>query len=120
MLKKLRFVHLYLGCVFAPMLVFFALSGIWQTKAFDFIKNKPTYFSILQKLSTIHTGRGLKTGGFNSVYLDWFAVIMAVALIVTIILGVVMAFKYGRGKIAAICVASGIVVPLVIIYLTHR
>jgi hypothetical protein len=30
-MQKLRSVHLYLGCLFAPMLLFFAISGIWQT-----------------------------------------------------------------------------------------
>jgi hypothetical protein len=30
-MKKLRLLHLYLGCIFAPMLLYFAVSGIWQT-----------------------------------------------------------------------------------------
>lgn len=29
-MKKLRSIHLYLGCIFAPLLLFFAVSGIWQ------------------------------------------------------------------------------------------
>ena len=30
-MKRLRAIHLYLSCVFAPLLLFFAISGIWQT-----------------------------------------------------------------------------------------
>jgi len=29
-MQKLRQIHLYLGCFFAPMILFFALSGVWQ------------------------------------------------------------------------------------------
>ena len=30
-MKTLRTLHLYLGCIFAPILIFFAVSGLWQT-----------------------------------------------------------------------------------------
>src|SRR6478672_8450976 len=46
-MQKLRSLHLYLGCLFAPLLLFFALSGIWQTLGW----NTP----LLQKLSSLHT-----------------------------------------------------------------
>ena len=29
-MKRLRQLHLYLGCVFAPVLIFFAVTGSWQ------------------------------------------------------------------------------------------
>src|ERR1043166_1068136 len=29
-MTKLRTIHLYLGCTFAPMVLFFAISGFWQ------------------------------------------------------------------------------------------
>jgi hypothetical protein len=46
-MQKLRALHLYLGCLFAPMLLFFAASGIWQTLGI--------HPRLLQRLSTIHT-----------------------------------------------------------------
>ena len=30
-MTRLRSLHLYLGCIFAPMLLLFAITGIWQT-----------------------------------------------------------------------------------------
>ena len=45
-MQKLRSIHLYLGCIFAPLLVFFAISGIWQTLGFQ--------SEFLRKLSSIH------------------------------------------------------------------
>src|SRR5688572_28393334 len=41
-MKKLRSLHLYLGCVFAPMLLFFAMSGIWQSLGLHF--HSPLHF----------------------------------------------------------------------------
>jgi hypothetical protein len=50
-MKKLRLLHLYLGCIFAPMLLFFAISGIWQTLGIG-------HSGLLAMLSTVHLGRG--------------------------------------------------------------
>jgi len=47
-----------------------------------------------------------------------FVLIMAVCLIITTILGVIMAIKYGRNRRAAYyCLAIGVVFPLVLILL---
>ncbi len=54
-MKNLRSLHLYLGCIFAPLLLFFAASGIWQTLGIR--------LPLLQRLSTIHTSHVLKVGG---------------------------------------------------------
>ena len=53
-MQKLRNLHLYLGCMFAPLLLFFAVSGIWQM-----VGTKGS--RLLGLLSTIHTSRGLKS-----------------------------------------------------------
>ena len=50
---------------------------------------------ILTKLSTLHTGRGLKNGfDLASPYMRVLVIAMAISLILTIILGVIMAFKF--------------------------
>jgi hypothetical protein len=104
-MKKLRQLHLYLGCSFAPLLIFFSISGIWQML--------DVRCEALAFLSTIHTGRELKTGGtLSSTVMEWLAIAMALSLILTIILGVVMAFKFGRKKGALICLSMGIAIPL--------
>jgi len=110
-MQKLRSLHLYLGCIFAPMPLFFAISGIWQTLNI----RSP----LLAKLSTIHTSHGLKAGGaLTNGFMLLFVLIMAVCLIITTILGVIMAIKYGRNRRAAYyCLAIGVVFPLVLILL---
>lgn len=109
-MKKLRALHLYLGCIFAPMLVFFAVSGIWQTLG---IRS-----GIYVWLSTIHTEWALKNGSqFGSWPLRIFVVVMAASFVVSTILGVVMALKHGSRRQAIYCLACGVVVPLGIIFL---
>ena len=108
-MQKLRSIHLYLGCIFAPLLLFFAISGIWQTLGL--------HSNLLDRLSTIHTSHQLKSGeGLTSFFLMLFALLMAVSFIVTTILGVLMAIQYGRSRRAAFyCLAFGVAFPLLLI-----
>ena len=104
-MKKLRSLHLYLGCLFAPLLLFFALSGIWQMIGF----NSKT----LALLSTVHTSKALKIGTYTSPALKCFVMVMAVSFIVTTLLGVMMALKYGASRRASIyCLLAGFFIPL--------
>jgi hypothetical protein len=108
-MQRLRSIHLYLGCIFAPLLLFFAISGIWQTLG--------VHSQWLSRLSTIHMSHQLKDGtGLTSGWLLIFVLIMAVSFVVTTILGVVMAIKYGRSRRAAYyCLAFGVAFPLALI-----
>jgi hypothetical protein len=117
-MQKLRSIHLYLGCIFAPMLLFFAISGIWQTYAPAYPHSKA-----LAWLSTIHTSRVLKTAGgtgtLSSSVLQGFVLVMATSFIVTTILGIVMALNFGRSRRAAFCcLALGVLFPAVVILIT--
>jgi hypothetical protein len=109
--KDLRRVHLYLGSFFAPMLLFFALSGVWQEFGLQ------RYGSWIKYLSAIHTGARLKSSMHSpsSIFLQGFVVLMGLSLIATIILGLVLAFKYGRGPVTLGCLAAGILLPVAII-----
>ena len=101
------------------MLVFFSVSGVWQVYGFQWV-NGP---NILTYLSTIHMGHQLffkdptKAYTFSSPYLEFLVVLMAVSLVLSILLGVVMAFKYGRGTLALASLAGGVLVPLILIIL---
>jgi hypothetical protein len=108
-MQKLRSIHLYLGCIFAPLLLFFAISGIWQTLGI--------HSEFLQKLSSIHTEARWKDGSeLGSFSLRFFVIIMALSFILTTILGVIMAVKFGRNRKAAFyCLALGVIIPLVIV-----
>lgn len=115
-MQKLRSIHLYLGCVFAPMLLFFAISGIWQTYAIA-----PAYqqSKALAWLSTIHTSHGLKVGTLSSPILRVFVIVMAVSFVLTTILGIVMALKFSKSRRAAVyCLAAGVVFPLAVVVIS--
>ena len=111
LMQKLRSLHLYLGCIFAPLLLFFAVSGIWQALGWR--------TPLLKLISTIHTLKNLKSGeGFSSLPLKIFALGMTVSFIVMTILGVVLALKYGRSRRAVYwCLALGVIIPLALILL---
>lgn len=108
-MQKLRSIHLYLGCIFAPLLLFFAISGIWQALGIR--------TPLLRLISTIHTLHDLKSGaGLSSLPLKVFALIMTVSFIVMTILGIIMAVKYGRSRRAVYyCLAFGVAFPLAFI-----
>jgi hypothetical protein len=118
-MNLLRRIHLYLGCFFAPMLVFFCVSGTWQVYGLQWVKGP----NILTYLSTIHMGHQLffkdptKAYTFSSPCLEFFVVLMAASLVISILLGVIMAFKFGRGTLALASLASGVLIPLVLIIL---
>ena len=104
-MQRLRSIHLFLGCIFAPLLLFFAVSGLWQTLGFQ--------SEFLQKLSSVHTQRAWKDGSeLGSFALRVFVVLMTVSFIITTILGVILAFKFGRNRRAVMLVlALGVVIP---------
>jgi hypothetical protein len=108
-MQKLRSIHLYLGCIFAPLLLFFAVSGIWQTLGIR--------TPLLRLMATIHTSHELKSGGgLSSFSLKVFVLSMTVSFIAMTILGVVMAVKYGRSRRRVYyCLAFGVAFPLVFV-----
>jgi hypothetical protein len=111
-MNKIRNVHLYLGCFFAPMLIFFAVSGTWQELHLQW------HNDFLNLLSTIHTGNGLKSrpSNLSSSYLIWFTVLMAASLVLNIILGIIMAFRFGRSTLVLASIAAGVILPLLLIF----
>lgn len=89
------------------MLLFFAISGIWQTLGITF------HSSTLSVLSTIHTGGRLKNQiTLSSPLLRYFIVLMATGFIISTVLGVILAVKYGRKCSATYgCLIFGVLFP---------
>jgi len=113
-MKTLHQLHLYLGCVFAPLLIFFAVSGLWQMHLLPWPGMDTKTNTVLAWLSTIHTSQALKAGTLSSAYMRRLVVAMAFSLVFTILLGLIMAFRFGHKKIAAGCLLGGIAVPVVL------
>jgi hypothetical protein len=110
LMTQLRTLHLYLGCIFAPMLLLFAISGIWQTVG---IRGG----SVMSLLSALHTSHKQKNGGgFANPFWKLLVILMALSFVVTTVLGILMAVKYGKNRrVAYYCLGAGVVVPVLLI-----
>lgn len=121
-MQTLRRAHLYLGCFFAPLLVFFALSGLWQMYA---LRKPPATdrSPVVALLSSVHTGRGLKQGNpstLSTPIMLTLVAAMAVSLVANIVLGIVMAFRFGHRRAAWWCLFAGAAIPILCVILALR
>ena len=93
------------------MLLFFAVSGIWQTLG---IRS-----SFLGWLSALHTSARFKNGHEpSSPAFKLFVIVMSLSFVVSTVLGIMMAFKFTRSRKAAfICLALGVIIPAVLVLL---
>jgi ABC-type nitrate/sulfonate/bicarbonate transport system permease component len=122
-MRRLRQLHLYLGCIFAPALLFFAITGSWQIYRLQDTAKDGSYTApaALETLSAIHVN-GHLPGLRQSVAtpMHGFALAAAVGLIVTTLLGVVMAFRFSRSSwVPAVCLLAGLLIPAAILYFFH-
>jgi hypothetical protein len=120
-MQLLRRLHLYLGCLFAPILIFFAVTGSWQLYRAHDSKKDHSYTAppILRTLSAVHMNAHLP-GKRVSDYtpLKVFLVSAAVGLTASTLLGVIMAFRFSRSALTpSLCLCAGVIIPCAILYL---
>src|SRR5690349_4084082 len=102
-MRQLRRIHTYLGCFFAPLLLFFVLTGWYQTVNHDRLKSPGEAETLLQKLRTVHvdqiypSDREIMRPSSPHLF-QYLVVAMAVALVITLILGVILAFRSTRTR----------------------
>ncbi|MEP6821206.1 MAG: hypothetical protein ABI946_02535 [Chthoniobacterales bacterium] len=122
-MRRLRLIHLYLGCLFAPALLFFAISGSWQIYRLQDSTKDSSYRApaALGVLSAIHTKQHLPEGKASKrTPLHAFALLSAIGLVVTTVLGVVMAFRFSAGVVAPLlCLFGGIALPVLLLLIYH-
>lgn len=120
-MRRLRLLHLYLGCLFAPALIFFAVSGAWQVYRLQDTRKDGSYTAPpgLKTLSAIHIDQRLPgSKGGKRTPLHAFAVLAAIGLVATTALGVVMAFRVSAGVVAPLlCLIGGVALPAVLLLL---
>ena len=118
-MRLFRQIHLCLGCTFAPLIIFFAGTGIAQTLGLQFTAKGSTGPNMFTYLATIHTSRGLKVAGgldtLSSPIMKWLVIAMATSLILTTILGVVMTLESGRPRTTAFCLSVGVLAPIALV-----
>jgi len=120
-MQVLRRLHLYLGCLFAPALIFFAVTGSWQLYRLHDVKkgrlSAPP--ALVRTLSAVHMNTHL-SGKKVSEYtpLRIFFVLTAAGLVVSTLLGVIMAFQSSRSVLAPVlCLFAGVAIPCAILYI---
>ena len=144
MLKRVRLLHLYLGLLFAPSIIFFSFSGALQLFGLHEVRKGDTFAKPqwIATLAGVHKDQKLEMPASppqqpapamkkepspprpsrppdkENLALKWYFCIMAVGLTVTAFLGIYMAFKYNRDRrlIWGLLVA-GIVIPLGALFL---
>ena len=126
-MKRLRQLHLYLGVFFTPMLLFFVATGWFQTVDHDRLKSPGEAETLVQKLRVVHTDQiypetGVIRQKASPKVFQGLVVAMSVALILTTLLGVVLAFRFSRSALmVAAALLLGVAVPVAILWLApHR
>lgn len=118
-MKKLREIHLYLGVLFAPVLLMFAITGAWQMFSLHRAKKDGSYRPPpwLHSLSEVHKSQHVPpTPPRDGTPLRWFMLAATLGLIVTTGLGIVMAYQYGRSKVwVTTWLVAGVVIPTVML-----
>ena len=123
-MKALRRLHLYLGVFFAPILLFFVVTGWYQTVSVNRQKAVGEAEDWVSKLTSVHvdqvypseTAESYSTGAFQ-----FFVVLMSIALIATVLLGVILAFKSLRVRWPVwACLGLGFVVPVLLLWLGQK
>jgi len=119
----LRRTHLYLGVFFSPLLLMFILTGWWQTVTTDEEKEREGGFfhELMKSFSSVHTDDSYPRP--NAHHHEWvmktLVVSMCVALILSILLGLVLAWQTTKGKWRVVLVLGlGILVPALVLYFT--
>ena len=123
-LKAMRNIHLYLGVFFAPLLMFFLISGSWQTFGLHEASKSGDYVppAIIKSLSQVHKDQrwvDSKKVPKSSIPFQCLVVLMATGLLVTAILGIIMAFKYTKPWIVWSCLFMGIAIPCFLLCIAH-
>lgn len=120
-MKSLRLLHLYLGCLFAPMLIFFAVTGSWQLFNWHQSTKDKTYVAppSLSALSFIHKDAHIPgTPGRQPTPLRYFMLATAIGLVATTIIGIVMAYRFSnRPLVATLCLLAGIALPGLLLWI---
>lgn len=119
----LKQIHIYIGCFFSPLLIYFSISGAWQM--FD-LHHHPkdqaptTVQSVLHDLSDPHTNAtfpGKNKKEAQSIFFKIFAAMMSCGLILASLLGLQMALGYKKMRKAVVwCIVLGLLLPLVFLF----
>ena len=120
-IKSMRNVHLYLGVFFTPLVLFFTLTGVLQTfNLHERQDSNPNYKppQILRMLAQAHKNQRWVDGRSKvppSQPFRLLIVLMTIGLTITVVLGVVMAFKYTQVWLVWVFLLAGTLIPCLLL-----
>lgn len=124
MKRALRRVHLHLGVFFAPLLLFFVVTGWYQTAFPDRRKGVQDSDDWLSRLNRVHVEQyypSEKAEGYSTRWFSALVAVMSVALVVTVLLGVVLAFQVLKARWAVgLTLAMGILLPVLALWVGQK
>jgi hypothetical protein len=116
-----RRIHLISGVFFAPMLVLFIATGCWQTVTTDDEKEAQGGWlhTLIEKLSTVHTDDYFPPEHHGPhLGFKMLVVSMCAGLLISVLLGLVLAAKMVRQKwLFGAVLLLGILVPVLLLWL---
>ncbi len=125
-MKFIRRAHLYLGCFFAPLLVFFILTGWYQTVVPNRVKSASEAETLWQKLRVVHSDQIYPSEQefekpSSPKLFQALVVVMSIAATLTVVLGLVLSFKLLKPVWPVVlCLVLGILLPVLLLLLGHR
>ena len=122
-MKNLRLVHLYLGSLFGPLLIVFAVSGAWQVFRFNDAKKDGSYKPAkgITLFTDIHKDAVLPgVSRRQGAAMRWFVLAAAAGLATTTVLGIVMAYRISRRPaLVTTLLIAGVVLPAALLLLAR-
>jgi hypothetical protein len=120
--KAIRKIHLYLSVFFAPLLIFFVATGWYQTVTVQRNKILGEQDTFVSRLTSVHVDQIYPsdggTGEYSTLLFKTLVVSMSIALLVTIALGIILAFKSTRRLwLVCTCLVFGVFLPVVFLWL---
>ncbi len=125
-MKRLRQLHLYLGVFFTPLLLFFVLTGWNQTVDQDRLKSPGEAETLLQKFRVVHTDQiypetGVLRQKSKPALFRGLVVVMSVAIILTTLLGLVLAFRFTKPAwLPWAVLVLGVLAPVAVLWAAGR
>lgn len=122
--RLIRKWHLYLGCFFTPLLVFYVASGWYQTFHTNRNKALGEADSWVEKLTSVHKDRiypSPDAEGYSSRWFDRLVVVMSVAVLATVGMGIALAFQTSRQRWpVVVSLTLGVVIPILLLWLGQK
>lgn len=120
-MKLIRKLHLYLSCFFAPLLLLYIGTGWYQTVSAKRNKGIGELGGWREKLTAIHVDQVFPTESaetYSPQLFQYLVVAMSVALMITIALGIFLAFKTSRRHWPVwLSLLLGLLIPIVLLWL---